>query len=122
MEEISVKEDSKSIAMQKSGITRKLTYDTLYRHLTKKQKVTIIDGQTGNSITVEEDDVKSQELALDKVLRITGDIKPDGTVTVYNNKSINITTEEFKKILEADRKIRPPGQTGEIIDVPKYRA
>lgn len=52
--------------------------------------------------------------------KYVGDIKPEGPTTY--NTTIAITEEQFKKLLEDDRRKRPTGQTGEIIDVQNYRA
>ncbi len=107
--------ETKLSILEKAGVTRekgaKVIFDAM--GATKMTIDKFGDEHTEPDHTIR---LRAEELRA----RYTGDIKPDGT-TVTNN-TITITASQFKELLEADRKVRPTGQSGEIIDVVNYRA
>ena len=104
--------DVKVVAMKKAGVTRELAYSTLYKHLTAVKTETRIN-EVGEKISTEVDDYSTQEKALEKALKVFGDIKPDacGTNNVANIAVMN--PEMADKILMALTRGRGNvGQTG----------
>lgn len=106
----------RELALNTAGATKKIAYTKVVEKLDAKSITVDKYGEEHIS-----DDNPTQLRAAELILRLHNDIKPDGSVTVVNN-TVTISSDEFKRILEDDRKVRQVGQTGEIIDVEKYRA
>lgn len=121
----------KDLALETAGITRKLTYTTLKEHLTATITERSMD-ENGDEIIREVPNYSVQEKAIEKILRITGDIKPDNSVTqtgVQINiggkpEEVSILLEMLQGVKRELSELKTSGkQTGEIIDVEyKYGA
>lgn len=107
--------DTKIKVMISAGATREKSWVAVAKAL-NATKMTV--DKHGEEHVEEDHTVRLR--AAELIARATGDIKPDGAISVISN-TITITAAEFKNLLEADRKTRPAGQSGEIIDVQSYR-
>ncbi len=87
----------KELALTNAKIDRKLLYNSLYDHLTAVvEKKVFIDGEEK---TVTEPNYPVQEKAQEKLLRVTGDIKPDAQSTSGNTLVINVSKEDVVGLL-----------------------
>ena len=120
----------KESALLKAGITDEKVMKSLHEHLVaggvRRDWVLWEEGDArtndlpGRWVETFEPNYQVQEKAQEKIIRIKGWSKEvEGTSLVVNN--ISITSEEFKRLLEEDRKVKRSGQTGEIIDVASYK-
>ena len=118
-----VSNNPKISALSKAGITREKTFLSLYEHLTAVVHETVYD-EKGNPSTVEVPNYPVQEKAQEKILRITGDIKPT-EVSAPMLVRIGATPEEVKALIDMAIDVREQlaslsvsgRQTGEVIDV-----
>ena len=104
-------------ALKEAGATREAAYAVL---VDKLQAKTMVVDKFGDEHFA--DDNATQLRASELISRLHGDLR-DGATTNINISApqITITKDEFAALLEEDRKFKKLGQTGEIIDVPKYR-
>lgn len=80
------KNNKKEVALRKAGVTRELTYSTLFKHLVAKKEIEKID-EYGVKTVVVVDDYQTQEKAMEKAIRVFGDVKPDAAVVVNNSQN-----------------------------------
>lgn len=116
IENISKREASLNTA----GATKKAAYAKIVEKL-KATNITV-DKFGDEHVS---DDNSTQLRASELILRLHGDIKPDGAVINNVVTTIMVTSDEMRGYIEEARKLRTYNnkeQTGEIIDVAKYTA
>ena len=110
----------KDAALIKAGITDEVVMSSLAEHLGACEVRRDWDSEKKEWIETKVPMWQVQEKAQEKVVRIKGWAKEESGSSVVV-KNINISAEEFRRLLDEDRKVKRGGQTGEIVDVQGYK-
>lgn len=109
----------REVALNTAGATKKVAYAKIVEKLDAKSITVDKYGEEHIS-----DDNTTQLRASELILRLHNDIKPDGAVTNILVTGPICTSAEMIQYVEENRRLRTPKprqQTGEIIDVERYK-
>lgn len=101
----------KELKMQVAGLTREKAYKKIVDM--HDAQIMTLDKFGGEHFAA---DNSTQLRAAEMLLKMTGDIKPEGSTTITTN-NISITAEEFERIVAQYGAPKILRQSGEIIDV-----